>query len=818
MLKLIGTLAVSVSLSMTVLSAAAQTPQSPPPTSNNDMSFDEAIAASKSNMMGNPASALSHARLAEELAAGISDTDEQVEALATAIWLSVEALNRSNRPDEAAPMADRALEIIGDRELDNPLKGELLLAAGRVAQNRGKVDAALNYFLRAHEVFVDFDNPRKQAITLQEIGGIYSDAHDYERALSYYENARETYSGDQVVALVSLNNTANVLRGLERLEEAKARYQEALELVETFDSPVLEARILSNLAATEFENGEFRAAEATADRGLAAIPSGQTSEWQPFLYGIKARVEFARGNPIAARRLIERTFEGRDLTGTSMPFRDFHEAAADIYETVGDDDMALSHLKAFLRLEDEALRTAASANNALMTARFDFANQELRIEQLRRGQLERDIEIAEARTRQRNIIFGALALGGVTLLAFVTYGLIAATRSRNAISRVNDALNDTNIKLEKANQAKSEFLATTSHEIRTPLNGILGMSQVLLQSSQLDDDSRSKLQVVQAAGTSMKALVDDLLDVARIETGTVTVDKTLIQLPGLFSDVALLWKNTAEEKSLSFETDLKDCPATGYTDPQRLRQILFNLLANAVKFTETGGVKLKVTEFNEADDCLLQVRVEDTGIGIPEDEFLRIFEPFHQVDGAKSRKFAGTGLGLSICQNYASALGGSIEVESKEGAGSVFTLTIPITRDEAAIPVPSAPDPATPASSEETGGAISVLILQPDFMQKLVFEAYFADEVDQVSVVETPQAFQAALEEGEFRFAVAPRDGELPLQWISILCEQQGTRLILQSDNPDTADLPETAIIMHGAYDPENSLEIIKREYSRQST
>lgn len=783
--------------------------------------YDASIQLAKQNMQGAPATALGHAQTAEQLARSQPESDQQKLALATALRLKAEAQYRTNRPQLAEDIVVEGLSLIDGIPPQNALEGDLLLTAGRINHAMGRVQKALENYLDAHTVYVQFDALRDQAITLQEVAGIYRDAGDFDRAVSYYDEARTAFedyvavSGDQNLSflMVNHNNRGNALRGMDRPDEAKDHYQIALDYAAPMNSISLNSRITANLAAAEFENGELDAAEATADQGLAQIPDGTESDWEPFLWGIKARVAFARNDLRLAVQLIERTFDGQDLTATPMPFRDFHEAAYKIYQASGNERLALQHLEAFIRLEEEALRTAASVNSALMTARFDLTNKQLQIEKLRRDQLEltqtqleKDIQIAEARIRQRNIIYGFLAGGGVIILGLLTTGFIAALRSRNKFAEINT-------QLEKANNAKSEFLATTSHEIRTPLNGILGMSQILLSEASLNDEMKDKVRVVHSAGNSMKAIVDDLLDVAKIETGKVSIDITECDVKDVLLDAQSFWADAAKEKGLAFHCDFDACPATGYTDPQRLRQIVFNLLSNAVKFTETGQISLTARALEKAGKSWVTIIISDTGIGIPETEFETIFQPFHQVDGAKSRKFAGTGLGLSISMTFTEALGGEIAVESRIGDGSIFTVNLPLEVKETAPNEARSFATNSLISNEKSSGPLveaSLLILQPDFMQNMIFKAYFEDEVKELRLVDTLEDFQKALEDETFDYAVAMYSESFPLQWLSILAKQKGTTLILQSEDDLEHSDVETISVLKGEFSPEFTHKFLK--------
>ena len=395
-----------------------------------------------------------------------------------------------------------------------------------------------------------------------------------------------------------------------------------------------------------------------------------------FLNAVRAQLFAATGDEGSASTLFDEVFSQLDLSRTPPAFKFFHEIASDVYARVGRYDLALKHHQAFKRLDDEARELMVNTNSALMAAQFDFANQDLRIARLQAEQLKKDTELA--RTRNRIVL---LLLGGsVLLVGLLGYNFLSLRRSSRTIAAANDRLNSANETLERALKAKSEFLATTSHEIRTPLNGILGVTQVLLADDRVSPEIRDRVKLMHGAGETMRALVNDILDAAKIESGTLTIAKVDTDLSGLLDDAIHLWTDRAEEKGLVLQIDRAQAPTRIVEDGPRLRQIVFNLLSNAIKFTETGSVRLTAAaEPFEAGERLV-IRVADTGIGIPADRVQDIFESFRQVDGGVTRRFGGTGLGLSISRDLAEAMGGTLGVESELGRGSVFTLVLPLER------------------------------------------------------------------------------------------------------------------------------------------
>ena len=255
---------------------------------------------------------------------------------------------------------------------------------------------------------------------------------------------------------------------------------------------------------------------------------------------------------------------------------------------------------------------------------------------------------------------------------------------------------------EAANNAKSTFLATMSHEIRTPLNGVLGMAQAMA-AGPLNDVQRERLGVVQHSGETLLAILNDVLDLSKIEAGKLTLEEAEFDLGELAHGAYATFTAIANKKGLSFDLKIEPEAHGVYRgDSTRVRQIIYNLVSNALKFTDEGEVRARLSH----RDGMLQIVVSDTGIGIAPDQLSILFQKFEQADASTTRRFGGTGLGLAICRELASLMGGDIGARSGPAGGSIFTVGLPMHRvgDSAA----KAPAPSWEAPSSEPAGPAPV--------------------------------------------------------------------------------------------------------------
>ena len=339
--------------------------------------------------------------------------------------------------------------------------------------------------------------------------------------------------------------------------------------------------------------------------------------------------------------------------------------------------------------------------------------------------------------------------GGLGLLSLMALMLFESRRAERRITellwlrfttdRIARERTHALVLAQRHSAVKDQFLATMSHEMRTPLHGILGLARLLLdrlpERPGVLHESRHQIELIERAGEHLLHIINDVLDFSRIEAGKLQIQHAAFDLRTLLEEIVELQRVTAQEKGLRLLADLRlphPCWVSG--DASRLRQMLHNLLGNAIKFTELGEIRVRVTP--EAQGNTIVFRVQDTGVGIPADQLGLIFDAFHQVDGSFVRRHKGTGLGLTITREIARAMGGDVDCDSEAGKGSVFTLKVPLhpmaAPAQASSPAPVSTSAVSPGWSAGTDASAvplfsgRILLVEDNPVNALVAEANLA--------------------------------------------------------------------------------------------
>jgi len=329
------------------------------------------------------------------------------------------------------------------------------------------------------------------------------------------------------------------------------------------------------------------------------------------------------------------------------------------------------------------------------------------------------------------ILFGVLFWAARAQLAETWTALLKATADAREGERM----------AREASLAKSNFLATMGHELRTPLNGMLGMAQAMAAAGALNDEQRGQLRVIRRSGESLAAVLNDLLDLSKIEAGELELELTEFDLEHLVRGVIAIFTPQAEKKGLAFNFTIEDSAKGQYRgDSARVRQVLYNLFSNAVKFTDAGAVAFTVCR----DQDTIILRVDDTGIGIAPENLERLFDSFFQADSSNTRRYCGAGLGLTICQELVLLMSGRIAAISAPGEGSTFTVRLPLERIADAKPIAAPVELEIVQSAPAESGEIRVLAAEDNDVNQLVLKTLLGQAgVNPAMVVDGAQAVAA---------------------------------------------------------------------------
>ncbi|MDC6362946.1 MULTISPECIES: ATP-binding protein [Flavobacteriaceae] len=528
-----------------------------------------------------------------------------------------------------------------------------LNAMGEILKKTGKVSEAMDHYQRALAIFTTLGNKPEMANCLFNIGDTYMLQNEHGKAVDYFNQAlvldQETNS-DWGKAF-DYEALGKVYGRQKKYAESLEYHKKALALREKLGQQLELSMSYTQIGAINLEMNQLIEAEKNI---LSAIAISET---------IGARPQLQENFGILSR----------------------------IYERKGDLKKALDYKNRFITLKDSLFNEAKSKQIEELQVRFDTQKKQDAI-----TALQKDAEISGLKIRQqktlRNIVIGlALAIVLFLLFAFNRYKqeqrvkqadeekkrAVLEERKRTEIEKQRVS------ELQKIDALKDEFLANTSHELRTPLVGIIGLTESLKDgiAGKLPKAALENLDMISSSGKRLSHLVNDILDFSKLKNNDLSLVRQAVDILAVSNIVLRLSQPLLQDKNLKLINSIpKDIPPVD-ADENRLQQIMHNLIGNAIKFTEKGYITL----FAEVKDNFVAISVSDTGIGISQDKQQAIFNSFEQGDGSTQRTYGGTGLGLSVTKQLVELHGGTVQVESKPGKGSIFTFTLPksdVTRKE----------------------------------------------------------------------------------------------------------------------------------------
>ena len=618
--------------------------------------FGEEAAAATAAMVTEPQTALKHAQTALSLAKALPPGQSHDAAVAQALELLGEGHTRNREPQQALPALTSALGYVVRAAPGTKLHAEILESLGGASSEMGRNHEALAYLQQSYEIYARLRNRHGRAKNLIEIGSIYSDAKDFDRALTYYDKAIDANDNDPLVALIAENNRGFALKNRGDFAGAEEAYLQARTAADALHSAYLKTNILANLAYVEAVEGRLAKARMHLKqaRRLAVMDPESRSEL-PFLLGGEAKIAAIEGHLDRATTLLDQAFAGVSLDRTTSEFLDFHALAAEIYSKTNAFTKAFEHLKAFKRLDDQSNAMAASIGSQIAASRFDLETERARTAELKASK-------ARSEVQSTGLILSLLA--GFSL---VVSGFMLASRER---------IRKNNIALEAALRTKTEFLSNINHELRTPLNGIIAPIEMLSHTA-LDDRQRLLAETIQSSADSLHAILQGILDVTDLSSGDLTMREDTFTPSAAIRAAAEAHRPAALAKGITFGVELEDDLGLVVGDEHRLRQALGCILSNAVKFTERGRITLR--GFVEGGELVLSVT--DTGMGFDPGKAERLFESFNQADNSMTRAYGGAGIGLSIARALVRRMGGELVADGQVGIGACFTLRLPVQQN-----------------------------------------------------------------------------------------------------------------------------------------
>ena len=570
----------------------------------------------------------------------------------------------------------RALSIA--KKLPEPIaEANLLSNIGLAYFDMFNMEQALKYYKEAKDIYEEHGNAQDKADILHNIAGIYIRLSSYDTALEMYRETLEIFQklGDEDGIAQSYGNMGVAYSELGQYQLSLHYYQRALRYYQETNNAYFLSSRHANIANVYLRTGDLELALSHAEKAVEFAKSidNKTLELAGLLS--QAKIELLQGKLNKAEATLTTSVSMAKQYKDDLRVQDGAGMMALIKSGKGDYAGAVASFDEFVRSfkSEQSIRLLKSMSELQSQIQASQLSQEI----VELKQLQHVQELEMSKQRQLGImlfiLFVMIVVTGITIYrrsiekgAKEQLSLMVAKRTKE--------LEETAEQLRSANEIKSQFLANISHEIRTPLTAILGQTDNLMNGYYKPEQLNDELAVIQKQSDHLKELINDVLDISKIEANKLELSLKEGDLVRLLTDVHSMLSGQAKDKGLNFTFhNVLGEQFYCQLDFTRIKQILINLCANAIKFTNQGEVELKVSKVEQG----VWFRVTDTGIGMNTEQLKQIFECFRQGDNSISRRFGGTGLGLSLSQQLAMMMGGYISVESELNKGSIFSFYLP---------------------------------------------------------------------------------------------------------------------------------------------
>ena len=534
----------------------------------------------------------------------------------------------------------------------------------------GNTEKALDLYLESLDISRKNLDIKGEESTLNNIAGIYNRLENYQEALKYYEqlpvlNGKERPNYQVAVAHIGLLNAYIETRDTGK---AKQSLQILDQLFQNYDSPFIEFYyLLSSASFLKFQN-KFQLVEEKLLKAEQLAVNNKFFGLQVIAQKSRAEILVEERRWDKAKPIIQKAIDSAKKQDLKSELLVLYKLFVKVAKQQQRYDEAIEKMELINQLNVDISGQKVRQLAEITKIDRQMAETEEKLQEFQQKQKILSLEL-EKQEKDRLLWLG---LGMVLLLS--VFFFVYRTNSRRAI-RQQQKVNE---KLTELDRVKDRILTNTSHELRTPLNGIIGLSDILLQDpdNHLSQDNLGLLKLIKSSGEQLSLVINDILEMSKLKSKDFTISSVEFNLNDLVNDVISVCSPLAEEKSIPVIYKLDQTPNNIYQDKKRLQQILFNIIGNAVKFTNKG----KVTIESEVILDELRIKVIDTGVGIPQDKIDRVFEGFEQVDSSNTRDNQGSGLGLAISRDIAIAMGGKLELVSKLDQGTTVTLHLPLKR------------------------------------------------------------------------------------------------------------------------------------------
>lgn len=588
-----------------------------------------------------------------------------------------------------------------------------LYLIGTLREALGDYDAALTAFTQSLETSEALGDRPGIARALSNIGDIHRDHGDLEAAWAVSERALQMQEaiGDPAGIAIALNNLGLVAESQGHLDEALGYFTRSLAIKEDLNDIQRQANSLINIGNIHRRRGDLEEAEAFFERAMVQYTTVGDNEGIVIALTSLGGVQQEAGGLEAALQFTERAAVLADSIGALPKLRTAYEQQATILETMGRPTEALAAFRSYQAVHDSLFNSESQGVVAELQAQYRTREQQQRI------------ELLESNRRQQRL-WVALLLGGLGLLVIIIALLVGRMRlRRRALAAIEEARQAEATRAEElrlANETKSRFLANISHEFRTPLTLTFGPLDDLLGGRFASiEEARPHLETARRNGGRLLRLINQLLDLSKLDAGALLLQARPHDLVAHLQSLAALFDSIAENRGITFTTHLPDAPLHQVYDSDKIEKVVINLLSNAFKFTEPGG-KIGLTLAAAADG--VQIEVVDTGTGIAEENLPHLFDRFYQVESDTTRTHEGTGIGLALAKELVELHSGTIDVQSRVGFGTTFTVTLPVlTKVESSTetkPADAAVDAAPVAVGDGAAQSITGSLTIPAALRK----------------------------------------------------------------------------------------------------